>query len=136
MDKAKLQQCRFFKGEASCPLSSPRSSVFFWVCERQWCNRSDAFSKELKELKAAGWDELAFDTMGKERIPLSLLALFYAKAGKGWSVVRLARLYTGLDPAGSYALIEKIPTSLRVGANGGIQEVEDDSWWQSFLASK
>lgn len=128
----KLKKCRFFRGEASCPFTD-RSSIFFWSCERLWCRRSDGFSQEVKALKSARLDDFATDEFGGERIPLSLLAVIYSKAKKGWSFVRLLRLYFGFDPAGSYALMEKVPTSV-VTRDGVSEEVEDDSWWQGFLS--
>lgn len=131
MDKEKLKKCRFYHGEASCPYPD-RSSIFFWMCEREWCNHAGDYSKEIKDLKDAHFDDFAIDEYGGERAPVSLLSLIYAKARKGWQLLRLVRLYFGLDKAGSYAIVEAIPTHF-VTHKGKTKEVEDDSWWQAFL---
>jgi hypothetical protein len=132
MEKKNFSKCKFYRGEAKCPFSD-RSSTFFWFCERDWCSRSD-FSREIKALKRSGQDELAVDEFGNERFPLSLAAVIYSSAKPGWDFLEIMRMYTDLDKAGSYALVEKIPTSV-VTRNGVTSEVEDDSWWQDFLAS-
>ena len=127
-----ISSCRYYHGEALCPYSD-RSSTFFWMCERAWTRSSDDFSKEIKALKSAHFDDFASDECGGIRAPLSLLAVIYSNAMKGWNFIRLMRLYFGLDRAGSSAVIEKIPTHL-VTRNGVTEEVEDDSWWQSLVS--
>ena len=133
MNKGKLKKCRFYHGEARC-LPSARSSIFFWVCERDWVSRSDDFSEEIQALKQSGQDDFAVDEYGTERIPLTLLAVIYSKLKPGWSLLRMLRIYFGLDSEGSYSLVEKIPTHL-VSRDGKTEEVEDDSWWQAFVGS-
>lgn len=132
-NKELINSCRYFHGEKECPYTF-RSSIFFWVCERDWRARSDGFTKEIQALKQSGQDDFAVDEYGTERFPLSLLAVIYSKLKPGWSLLRLLRIYFGLDSAGSYSLVEKIPTHL-VSRNGKTEEVEDDSWWQAFVSA-
>lgn len=134
-NKELINSCRYFHGEKECPYSF-RSSIFFWVCERDWCARSDSdgFTKEIQALKQSGQDDFAVDEYGAERIPLQLLAVIYSKLNPGWRLLRLLRIYFGFDPEGSYSVVEKIPTHF-VSRNGELEEVEDDSWWQAFVSA-
>lgn len=84
MDKEKLKKCRYYHGEASCPYPD-RSSIFFWMCESEWCNHAGDYSKEIKDLKDAHFDDFAIDEYGGEHAPVSLLSLIMPRQEKAGS---------------------------------------------------